>query len=41
VYQYAWFVTFGLSLLIYSILMRGRVALPANSSSRAPLTAGA
>jgi NCS1 family nucleobase:cation symporter-1 len=35
VYQYAWFVTFGLSFLLYTILMRGRVTLAAHSPSRA------
>jgi nucleobase:cation symporter-1, NCS1 family len=35
VYQYAWFVTFALSFVIYTVLMRGRVTLPVPSPSPA------
>jgi NCS1 family nucleobase:cation symporter-1 len=34
-YQYAWFVTFALSFAIYTVLMRGRVVLPAAAPSPA------
>ena len=37
VYQYAWFVTFGLSFVIYLVLMRGLVTRPAD----APTAVGA
>ena len=35
VYQYAWFVTFGLSFVLYLVLMRTRVTPPANAPSAA------
>jgi len=37
VYQYAWFVTFGLSFVLYLVLMRGLVTRPAD----APTAVGA